>query len=105
MRFQPLEKLINLHDGYAKTFKIDSLHLLLRQDDGQVLLTEAYCPHRGHALASATVSGGVLECPLHAYRFSITSGEVIRCGEEPCRLLKVYGFIYQGTELGLMLED
>jgi nitrite reductase/ring-hydroxylating ferredoxin subunit len=105
MRFQPLERLINLYDGYAKTFKIDSLHLLLRQDAGQVLLIEAHCPHRGHSLASATLSGGVLECPLHAYQFSIASGDVIRCAEEPCRALKVYELIYEGTELGLLLED
>jgi len=105
MRFQPIEKLINLHDGYAKTFKIDSLHLLLRQDDGRVRLSEAHCPHRGHSLAAATVSGGVLECPLHAYQFSMTNGDVIRCGEEPCRALKLYELIYEGTELGLMVED
>jgi len=29
VRFRALEKLINLHDDYARQFKIDNLHLLL----------------------------------------------------------------------------
>jgi len=105
MRFQSLEKLINLYDGYAKTFKIDSLQLLLRQDDGHLRLFEANCPHRGHPLASASVSGSVLQCPLHAYRFSAVTGEVIQAAEEPCRGLKVYELIYEGREVGLLLDD
>ncbi|MEP1471646.1 MAG: Rieske (2Fe-2S) protein [Halieaceae bacterium] len=105
MRFQPLEKLINLHDGYAKTFKIDSLHLLLRQDGGNLRLLEANCPHRGHPLASASITGGELECPLHAYRFSVSSGAVIHTAEEPCRGLRVFELIYEGTEVGVMLDE
>ena len=55
MRFQPLEKLINLHDGYRPQFKIDSLQLLLIQERGELFLFEANCPHRGHPLAQATI--------------------------------------------------
>ncbi len=42
MRFYPLEKLINLHDGYTRQYKIDSLQLLLLQRDGQLHLIEAH---------------------------------------------------------------
>jgi len=58
MRFQPLEKLINLGDGYRRAFKIDSLGLLLLQVGDQRYLIEARCPHQGHALESAPVDSG-----------------------------------------------
>ena len=53
MRFQPLEKLINLEDGYMRRFRIDALDVLLVQQEGQVHVFEATCPHRGHPLHTA----------------------------------------------------
>jgi nitrite reductase/ring-hydroxylating ferredoxin subunit len=71
MRFHPLEKLINLHDNYIQQFKIDNLQLLLIQRLGQCYLIEAYCPHRGHALATGTIGDGFIQCALHQYRFAL----------------------------------
>ena len=55
MRFYPLEKLINLHDSYARNFKIDNLQLLLLQRKGELYLIEGRCPHRGHPLDVASL--------------------------------------------------
>ncbi len=105
MRFQPLEKLINLHDGYARSFKIDNLQLLLRQESGRLCLTESHCPHRGHPLTTGTLANDTIECPLHGYCFSTVNGALIRAEQETCRPLKVYDIVYEGNELGLMLDD
>lgn len=105
MRFQPLEKLINLHDGYARSFKIDNLQLLLRQESGRLCLIEAHCPHRGHPLASGSLVADSIECPLHGYCFSTLNGALKRGGQEACRPLRVYDIVYEGTELGVMLDD
>ncbi|MCB1703479.1 MAG: Rieske (2Fe-2S) protein [Halioglobus sp.] len=105
MRFQPLEKLINLRDGYSRQFKIDNLQLLLTQRQGEVHLLEANCPHRSHPLGTADIDGGVLRCPLHQYEFSLADGRLLHATEERCRGLRLYPVIYQGNELGLMLED
>ena len=105
MRFQALEKLINLHDGYRNNFKIDSLQLLLRQDHGVLILLEAFCPHRSHSLAEAVISNDILECPLHGYRFAISDGTPVRTGKQNCRHLRVFELIYEGNEVGLMLDD
>ena len=56
MRFQPLEKLINLHDGYRCRFKIDGLQVLLIQQGGTHYLLEAQCPHKGHLLDDARIA-------------------------------------------------
>lgn len=105
MRFYPLEKLINLHEDYVGQFKIDSQRLLLLQRDGELYLIEGRCPHREQALDTASIVGETLECPLHGYRFSIRNGKLLHATEEPCRALRVYPVHYEGTEVGVLLED
>ena len=103
MRFYCLEKLINLHDGYRRVFKIDLYNLILLQIDGERFLLESHCPHRGHPLSESDISGLELHCPLHGYRFNIASGDLVYASEEKCRGLKSYELVYQQTEIGVML--
>ncbi|MEZ5573247.1 MAG: Rieske (2Fe-2S) protein [Halioglobus sp.] len=105
MRFFALEKLINLYDGYQRRFKIDNLQLLLVQELGERLLFEANCPHRGHPLHTATIENGIIRCPLHQYEFSSRDGRLLYKTEETCRALNVFPVVYEGSELGLMLDD
>jgi nitrite reductase/ring-hydroxylating ferredoxin subunit len=105
VRFYPLEKLINLHDGYARQFKIDSHQMLLLHSGGELFLIEGRCPHREQVLDGGCIEGDALVCPLHGYRFSIRSGQLLHASEEPCRSLRVYPVQYEGTEVGVLLED
>ncbi len=105
MRFYPLEKLINLHDQYTRRFKIDHLQLLLVQRQGRLHLIEADCPHRGHPLEQADITAGELRCPLHGYLFALGDGRLLHYGEEPCRQLRVREIVYEGNEVGVMLEE
>jgi nitrite reductase/ring-hydroxylating ferredoxin subunit len=103
VRFFLLEKLINLHDGYRRTFKIDERQLLLIQDGAELYLLEAFCPHRGHPLADATIHHNHIRCPLHGYQFALRDGAVRAASEEPCRALRRYDVVYRDTDLGVML--
>lgn len=105
MRFYPLEKLINLHDSYSGLFKIDNRDLLLIQRKGERYLVEGRCPHRGHPLDVATLDGGVIQCVLHHYQFALGDGRLLHATEEPCRNLRTYALVYEGNEVGVMLED
>lgn len=105
MRFYPLEKLINLHDCYARNFKIDSLQLLLLQHRGELYLIEGRCPHRGHPLDAATLDRGLIECALHRYQFAIADGRLLHATEERCRGLRTFSLVYEGNEVGVMLDD
>lgn len=105
MRFYPLDKLINLQDGYSRQFKIDNLQLLLMQHLGERYLFEAHCPHRAHPLESACIDNGVLRCPLHQYAFSLRDGQLLQATEQPCRGLRIFTIVYEGNEIGLMVED
>lgn len=103
MRYYALEKLINLHDGYRKSIKIDQHNLLLIQQDGERFLIEDRCPHRGHPLAEASIEGGRIQCPLHGYQFELASGSLNRFSEEPCRGLLTYDLVYEAREVGVMI--
>ena len=105
MRFYPLEKLINLQDGYTRQFKIDHLQLLLIQRNGERYLIEATCPHRSHPMEVATVEGEVIRCALHQYQFDLTDGRLLHHTEEPCRGLHIWDLHYEGNEIGVMLEE
>ena len=105
MRFYPLEKLINLHDDYLRQFKIDNLQLLLIQRLGRLFLLEAHCPHRGHALATASITDGTIQCSLHQYQFALADGRLLQATEEPCRGLRVFDVVYAGNEIGVMLDE
>ena len=104
MRFFTLEKLINLHDSYTRQFKIDNLRLLLIQRSGELYLIEGSCPHRAHPLDAATIEGGIIQCALHQYQFSLQDGRLLHATEEPCRGLRTFELIYEGNEVGVMLE-
>ena len=105
MRFFPLEKLINLHDDYARQFKIDHRQLMLVQRQGRLSLLEARCPHRGHPLDAARIGDGLIQCPLHGYRFSLDNGRLLYASDEPCRALRTYRLVFEGNEVGFMLDD
>ena len=105
MRFYPLEKLINLHDQYSRQFKIDHVQLLLIQRDAALYLFEARCPHRDFPLAAADVKDGVIRCAQHGYQFAIDDGRLSVATEEPCRGLRTFPIVYEGNEVGVMLDD
>ncbi|GAB5449758.1 MAG: hypothetical protein Hals2KO_00860 [Halioglobus sp.] len=104
-RFQALEKLINLSEGYSSRFRIDHLHLLLFHRNGETHLVEATCPHRAHLLDPASIIDGAIECPAHHYRFSLQDGSLINSPGEPCRNLRVFPLVYEGSEIGIMLDE
>jgi len=104
VRFQPLEKLINLHDGYRCRFKIDGLQVLLIQQGGTHYVLEAQCPHKGMLLDEARIELGCLICPVHHYRFDLGSGDLLAHSDEPCRPLRVYKPAYEGNEIGVLLD-
>jgi len=105
MRFLSLEKLINLHDGYRREFKIDHHRLLLLQTGGEHYVVEAYCPHLEHPLMEARIDNGELLCPLHGYRFSLLSGQVLASTREDCRPLRTWPVAYEGADVGVVWDE
>lgn len=50
---------------------------------GELFATQANCPHRNGPLADGLIGGNTVICPLHAWKFDLTSG-VLQGGD--CKL-------------------
>jgi len=96
--FVALERLINLHDGYRKPFRVNGQSLLLLVVDNRPVLIEDRCPHQGWPLASGTLEGDVLRCPRHGFGFSLSSGRSLQPG---CTALNVFKLAYEGDRIGI----
>ncbi len=102
MAFHRLEKLVNLHDGYRRGFRIGGRVVLLIQQEGRVYLLENTCPHQGHPLHTATIEGDVIRCASHGFEFSLATGRNVNFGGT-CGSLVRYEPVYEGGDLGVDL--
>ena len=102
MRFLPLDKLINVQEGYRKRFKIDTTDLILSKENDQIVAFGAVCPHQEQSLEAGHIEGGVIDCPRHPFAFDLRTGEHT-AGH--CRSLPIYEVHYDGNEVGILIES
>ena len=69
----------------------DGLQVLLCRVDGQVHALDTECPHGegGRLVRGPLVAGRLAVCPLHNYRFDVTSGEPVGVACRRARRLRV----------------
>lgn len=96
--FVALERLINLQDGYRRTFRVAGHELLLLVVEGQPLLLENRCPHQGAPLYDATLAGQVLRCARHGVEFDLHSGRSL---QGQCPALRRFTLAYDGDRVGI----
>ena len=71
----PLCTLDDLPRGLGRAFEVGGRELaVFRGRDDRVFAVEGKCPHKGGPLADGMLIGEQVVCPLHAFRFSGTSG-------------------------------
>jgi nitrite reductase/ring-hydroxylating ferredoxin subunit len=77
----PVCRLSEVVQGELLSVEVCSDNLIVYQGtDGTVRVASAHCPHVGtHLGKNSTVSGGVVTCPLHHYRFNLEDGS---CGNQ-----------------------
>lgn len=101
MSYRPLEKLINLHDGYRRVLTVDGRQMLLFQEQGTPGLVDRHCPHAGQVLDAARVDGDGIVCPSHQIRFSLADGSATPA---LCKALTIHRLVYEGNSLGIDSE-
>ena len=75
--FIAVAKVSDLTPGTGTVVEVNGLSIALFKIDGAVYAIENNCPHRGGPLASGTVEGRVVTCPLHLWDFDIGTGEFL----------------------------
>jgi 3-phenylpropionate/trans-cinnamate dioxygenase ferredoxin subunit len=68
----------DLKDGQMKAVKTKGQEILLAKVGGKFYAAENTCPHMGGKLAQGKLEGTVVTCPLHASKFELKDGSVVR---------------------------
>jgi nitrite reductase (NADH) small subunit len=74
--------------GEGRNFEIAGEKIaVFRNRADQLFAVQAVCPHKGGPLADGLIGGSTLVCPLHSWKFDLTTGAAMvgECG------LKTYG--------------
>lgn len=58
--------------------EVDGRHVMLYRRSGTVYALDNICGHAGGLLSRGDVADGVVTCPRHGSRFSVTDGRVVR---------------------------
>ena len=62
--------------GEGRLFAVGRLIVaVFRTRREELFATQAWCPHRGGSLADGIVAAGKVVCPMHAYRYSLATGQ------------------------------
>jgi nitrite reductase/ring-hydroxylating ferredoxin subunit len=56
--------------------------LVIYNVNGEYYATDNFCPHRGAPLSDGAVSGHIVECGWHGWRFDVRTGECLTVTEK-----------------------
>lgn len=85
-----LERIEAVQPGYAKTFVVDGMSVLLVCGENGARAMHNVCPHAGSPLEGGRVLGHRFRCPRHGYIFDLNTGASARGSREgfgPLRFL------------------
>jgi nitrite reductase (NADH) small subunit len=71
-------------EGRARAVEVDGLRIAVFRDGGSYHALLGRCPHENGAMAHGWVEDGEAVCPLHRWRFRLSTG---RCSTMPGRSL------------------
>lgn len=74
--FVKVAKVSDLPDGEMMAVEVEGEQVLLANVGGQFYAIGEICPHAGAPLSEGFLEGESVECPWHASRFNLRTGEV-----------------------------
>ncbi len=75
--WHPVATLADLDPDFPLGVELEGEPIGLYLDGHQVFALEDVCPHASSLLSQGFRDGGVIECPLHAAQFDITTGRCL----------------------------
>jgi 3-phenylpropionate/trans-cinnamate dioxygenase ferredoxin subunit len=71
----------SLPEGTLKVAYPRGLNVVVARVDGAVYAVSGACPHMGCPLFTGSLTGGVLTCPCHDWRFDVRTGRFLSSPE------------------------
>ena len=73
--FVKVATVTDLKPGEGKVVIVGDRELALFNVAGQFHCIDNHCPHRDGPLGEGVLNGNVVTCPLHGWRFDVTTGQ------------------------------
>ena len=74
--FVEVAKTTQISEGTMKSVKMGDAEILIANIEGKYYAMANKCTHRGGDLSKGTLSGKVVTCPGHGFKFDITTGKI-----------------------------
>lgn len=88
--------------GKMKCVRVDGRRVLLANVGGEYLASDDTCTHEDASLATGSLKGELVKCPLHGSRFNLRTGAAL---EEPAEHpLAVYAVRVDGDDILISLQ-
>ena len=71
-------KTTDVDSGQMKVVTVEGREVLIVRSGSEYYAADNVCPHWGGRLSEGTLSGTVVECPLHGSRFDLATGRPLR---------------------------
>jgi ferredoxin-nitrite reductase len=86
--------------GYSASVQGKQLALFLHTD-GRIFAVDAVCPHAGGPLEEGTFRNCEVTCPLHDYKFDLTTG---RCSTDPGFSINTYPVFVEDNQVWVEIQ-
>ena len=89
--------------GLGRAFEIQGrVVAFFRTRAGGVFAVNNACPHKNGPLVDGMLAGNSVVCPLHAFRFDMTTGE---CDQPGTCSVRAYAVEVRGTEVYIHMAE
>ncbi len=86
-----------IRPGTMQRIDLDGSRILIANVDGSYYAVDDTCSHEDASLATGSLKGELVKCPLHGSRFNVRTGEVM---EEPAQQnLRTYAVRVEGDDI------
>lgn len=69
-------------EGQTSVKEIAGEPVFITRHAGEVRVFDARCPHHESNLSHTSIVAGEVECPLHGWRFDVSTGQCVRGGRD-----------------------
>jgi len=92
VELEPAKTLIcadEIKEGAAKLVRVKNEEIAVFKHQGRLCALQNICPHEGGQLSAGWIADGAAVCPLHGYRFDLTSGACANDGKLKAKIFKL----------------
>ena len=80
-----------LAEGHMRAVRVKGKPILLARVGGQIYAVSNLCPHAGCQLQGGILTGYIVMCPCHGWKFDVRTGEyrensIIKLTSYPCKV-------------------